>query len=742
MSYFIKVILFLQCFVFAMPAMASSGGGAEHAIPGTDISSILLPNAEQKQNTEIPDPTSLKLNWWDYFEVKDPQEFSQRISAASQQLYSLLPRLSEQDHETASALINNIIMHFNTLLAAKQQKPIEPPIPQPFLQTYTIEQQLEINHKIKLTALEKKNEEEDLEHIKERINKLQKHLDNLLVPYLAQSKPSVEKMIAGLQIMANKTALASAQEQLKQVYKQLEIHNTRLNLLQKELEASKDLLNFKQFDANKLEADIKSAEMELDRRQAEVIKLENTAYMSVTQNPGERNARNLFNQKLIHASTVRSLAWTRLAFQNLKYNLYMHLNKQFNASHKEIHDKLKDWSEHLEKIAHQAEEWKKGALREQDRVRQDYASLIAQHEPSDSKQIKLNQARRQESLETLSTLQLLDDEIFNSRWLIDQLDNYIRVNSSFIEISWINVTTAFSKTWEFIDSCLNYTLFKIGGLPITLLSLLRIVIILILSFLASKVLRTTLLSFGKTRGNVTASTLYTLGRLVHYFALIIGTLLALVSIGFDFSNLVLVASALTLGLGFGLQSFANNFICGLSILFERNLKIGDYIELQSGTHGKVTEIHVQNTVICTADGVEIVIPNSELTNHTLINYTMNNDYRRLNIHFCVSSHADKNLVRKLVAEAAKRVPCTTSDSQHGAPQVWLKKFDKYTLEFSLAVWVNYKHKSYTDSKEADYLWEIETALREHDIPLTSSSPTILLSYDKHLAELPMPTPGI
>lgn len=739
MSYLIKIILAINCFIFALPSICP-GSSAESLVFGENISSVIQSNSET-QNVEIPDPASLKLNWWDYFDVKEPYEFSQRIGTISQHLHSLLPRLSGEEQETATALINHIIMHFNSLLAAKQQPQPESPTPQPFLQSYTIEQQIEINHRIKIATIEKKNDEEDLENMKERINKMQKHLDSLLVPYLAQNKPSSEKAVAGLEIMANKAALASAQEQMKQMYKRLEIQNTRISLWQKELAASEELLNFKQFDAHKLEADIKAAEIELDRKQNELLKLENSAYEVASQNPNEKNTRHLFNQKLIKAAATRSLSWTRLAFQNLKYNLYMHLNKRLNTSHKEMYEKLKEWNEHLEKISLQAKEWKKATLREQDRLRQDYAALVAQHEPSDSKLTKLNLARRQESLDTLSMLQLLEYEISNSYWIIERLDHYIKTDSSYFQIGWINLSNAFSKTWEFIVSCFNYTLFKIGELPITPLSLSRIAIILVISFLLSKVLRTALMTFSKNRGNVTASTLYTLGRLVHYFALIIGLLLALISIGFDFSSLFLVASALTLGIGFGLQSFANNFICGLCILFERNLKVGDYIELQSGTYGKVTEIHVQNTVICTSDGVEIVIPNSELTNHTLINYTMNNDFRRLNITFAVASDADKNLVRKIVSEAAKRVPCTAPASEYGPAQVWLKKFDKYSLEFCLAVWVNYKQKSYTDSKEADYLWEIETALKQHDIPLTSTSPTVLLAYPNQRIEVPIPLEG-
>lgn len=710
--------------------------GAESIILGDDITSIIQP-AEKQQKAEMPDPSNLKLNWWEYFEINDAQELAQRMTTMNQYLYSLLPRLNGQEHEKATALINNTIMHLNALLSAKQQAPMVSPIPQPFLNSYTIEQQIELNHKIQLASIEKKNEQEDLEHLKERVTKLKKHLDNLMVPYLSKTKSSIDKMLAGLEIMDAKASLASSQELVKQSTKRFEIQKTKVSLLEAELNAAKELLNVKQFNVNQLEAEIVNAQKDLDKKQADVIKLENNAYNSPNNSASDRDNRHLHSQKLVHAAARRSLAWTKLAFYNLKYNLYMHVNKHFNESNKEMSEKLKDWKEQLDKITHQASIWKKSALREQDRVRHDYASLIAQQEGNDSNLIRLNQARRQESLETLSTLQHLEDEVFNAHWLIDLLENHIRSNSSFAEVTWMNITASLSNLWSSIDSALNYSLFTIGELPITLMSIFRIVFIITISFFLSKLIRSTLIGLGGRRNQMTASTLYTLARLAHYLTLIFGAIIALMSIGFDFSNLMLLASALTLGIGFGLQSFANNFICGLRILFERNIKIGDYIELQSGTYGKVTEIHVQNTVICTSDGIEIVVPNSELANHTLINYTMNNDYRRLNITFSVASDADKNLVRKIVSEAAQHVPCAAPIAKHGFPQVWLKKFDKYSLEFCLAVWVNYKAKSFSDSREADFLWEIESTLKAHKIPLTSSSPTILLTSGTQLIELPI-----
>ena len=163
MKKLLNLIIFVVCVAFAFPTVTFASG-TESLILGDDIASLVQP-AEQP-TPEMPDPTALKLNWWDYFEVKNSQELSQRISASSQNLYTLLARLSPQEQETATAFINNIMMHFSALLAIKQQPPIESPTPQPFLQTYTIEQQLELNHKIKIATLEKKNEEEDLENLR------------------------------------------------------------------------------------------------------------------------------------------------------------------------------------------------------------------------------------------------------------------------------------------------------------------------------------------------------------------------------------------------------------------------------------------------------------------------------------------------------------------------------------------------------------------------------------------------
>ena len=137
------------------------------------------------------------------------------------------------------------------------------------------------------------------------------------------------------------------------------------------MDAAKELLNIKQFNTNQLETEIRNAQKEFDKKQADLVKLENAAITTTINSAADKDSRHLHSQKVIHAAALRYLAWTKLAFSNLKYNLYMHVNKHFNESNKEMAVKLKEWKNHLEKITHQAAVWKKNALREQDRVRHD-----------------------------------------------------------------------------------------------------------------------------------------------------------------------------------------------------------------------------------------------------------------------------------------------------------------------------------------------------------------------------------
>ncbi len=261
------------------------------------------------------------------------------------------------------------------------------------------------------------------------------------------------------------------------------------------------------------------------------------------------------------------------------------------------------------------------------------------------------------------------------------------------------------------------TLFQVGDIAVTVGAIIRFVLIVVAAWWLSKIVQAAMSRVATFRPNFGQAALYTVNRLMHYVILTIGFLVALSSVGIDFSKLALFASALGVGIGFGLQNLISNFVAGLLLLFEKSLKIGDYIELQSGIVGAVREIRIRSTLITTNDNVDIVVPNSEFVNGHVMNWTMRDVNRRIHVPFGVAYGSDKELVRKAVLEAAEATPHTLLDDEKRKPQVWLTEFGDSSVNFELIVWLNSEAVKRYGAVRADYLWEIDTALKKYDIEI-------------------------
>ena len=152
-------------------------------------------------------------------------------------------------------------------------------------------------------------------------------------------------------------------------------------------------------------------------------------------------------------------------------------------------------------------------------------------------------------------------------------------------------------------------------------------------------------------------------------------------------------------------------------IFEKSLKIGDFVELQSGISGEVREIKVRSTVINTNDNVDIVVPNSEFMVTDVTNWTLTEAYRRIHIPFKVAYGSDKDAVRKAGLEAAEKLPHTLLGVPGRNPGVWLVSFADSSLDFELVVWVTPRAVKRPGAVHAAYMWEIETALRKHGVEI-------------------------
>jgi small-conductance mechanosensitive channel len=198
---------------------------------------------------------------------------------------------------------------------------------------------------------------------------------------------------------------------------------------------------------------------------------------------------------------------------------------------------------------------------------------------------------------------------------------------------------------------------------------------------------------------------------VHYLILAGAILLALDLVGIPIGKFTLFAGALGVGLGFGLQAIFSNFISGLILLFDKSLKVGDFVELDAELRGTVRDIKIRATRITTNDNIDVLVPNSEFVSGRVVNWTHGSFNRRIRVPFSVAYGVDKELVKKAALEAAARVPFTLATEGAQRPQVWLVGFGESAVDFILAVWLTEEAARRNAAIKAAYLWELDTSLK-------------------------------
>ncbi|WP_425408677.1 mechanosensitive ion channel domain-containing protein [Hyphococcus sp.] len=226
--------------------------------------------------------------------------------------------------------------------------------------------------------------------------------------------------------------------------------------------------------------------------------------------------------------------------------------------------------------------------------------------------------------------------------------------------------------------------FNIGGFHVPSIAKLFYAILVFIILMAV----TRLVQSGLKRGPLAHSRAdigvqNSLTTLVGYAGLVIAMFFGISALGFDLSNLALIAGALSVGIGFGLQSIVNNFVSGLILLFERPIKVGDWIITNSG-EGTVKKISVRSTEIETFDRSSIIIPNSELISSAVTNWTHKNKLGRITVPVGVSYNADPELVRDILMKCAKEEELIVS---YPEPFVTWMDFGASSLDFELRAYL-------------------------------------------------------
>ncbi len=164
-----------------------------------------------------------------------------------------------------------------------------------------------------------------------------------------------------------------------------------------------------------------------------------------------------------------------------------------------------------------------------------------------------------------------------------------------------------------------------------------------------------------------------------YAGYIIAAGFALTTAGLEFSNLAIIAGALGVGIGFGLQSIVNNFVSGLILLAERPIRVGDWVSIPAG-EGLVKKINVRATEIETFDGCSIIVPNSNLITEPVKNWTHSDTMGRFTVNVSVAYDSDAEKVKELLLQLTKAHPNVLT---YPEPVVTLQKFGTYSLDFEI-----------------------------------------------------------
>jgi len=191
----------------------------------------------------------------------------------------------------------------------------------------------------------------------------------------------------------------------------------------------------------------------------------------------------------------------------------------------------------------------------------------------------------------------------------------------------------------------------------------------------------------------------------------LGFALALSAAGMDFSRVALFAGAFSVGLGFGLQTVVNNFVSGLILLFERPIQIGDMIEVGE-LRGEVRRIGARSSTVRTFDGAEVIVPNANLISEPVVNWTLSDRRRRLDLEVGVAYGTDPEIVLDLLRGAAE---ANSSVLDTPAPEALFLGFGDSSLNFRLRVWIPRFEESYTIRSEMGVA--INAALRNAAIPI-------------------------
>lgn len=667
-------------------------------------------DVEETETVDIPDLDSLHSTGWSYFDVPRP-EIDARSDAFFASIEEQLGDLSPQNEEIANSLLQTVRDNMAAYIALLDDPEITAKkLDSPHM-SYDVGQLLQLARDAREAQASANEEQIEVEREERILAGATRRRDTAFETYV-DAEVGDERWLTGLRLLQARSAQAISERRLEILTLRYEHATSYADAISERVDVAKERLATT-MDEDGLAALVeKVAERQeaVDEAREKLREAELAASGLEFDTPEGRSQQRLIQQRMLDARLDMALEETALA-QAVGMRWWVETQLDTGANLDNLTNRMLGWKEYLRVIDSQIPEWRQATEEE---------LLAVQGISRDNlnrASLRLLDQRSGTAQATLSKVGELGSAIADLRLIMSALDDAAAERAgafgSFLSNIKIGLKTAYIRTTGLAD----VTLFSIGEAPVTGGDILRVLIIMIAAMLLSRGIRHAIRRVGQGESSGTQASLYTVGRLTHYFIIILAVFIALSSVGIDFGNLALVAGALSVGIGFGLQSIVNNFVSGLIILFEHSLRVGDYIELDTGLTGTVKSINVRSTLINTNDNIDIVVPNSEFVTARLQNWTLGERILRVRIPFGVAYGSDKELVRQAALEAAAEVPYTLTHMKGREPDAWLTEFGDNSLNFLLLVWVNRQGARRPTRTRSAYLWALESKLTEYGIEI-------------------------
>ncbi|GEM_PF-258540 len=656
--------------------------------------------------------------------------------------------------QTALDSLNNLHFRHLRLLSELQQKasapPAEPAIEPPF-DLADIEQVNEYLTKLEQAIEQAKSEQAD---IQKRLDSLQSQLGTLISEYTqarnqnTASPDAIEKLAQIYNYQTEYAILKLKQKRLQVLLEQLTAkkteYQTKLPLLIKDLKVSQETLKKLKEKLAKQEKNLQAIKTANSKKiqsiNKQILKAEQAMdnigiKLTQTHDPKEIQALNL--DKTLQLTRLKKAQYEKyllaqkefsgqLQLINTQFTLnWLHAYLQKSLLPNRLKEVLREWSERTKTLAKRIQANRQLAQSlEQDQLELS-ASLqnTADIAVNDRTTRRLISNLRKEITATEPILKklaaTLEENAVNGENTLSKINRIANILKSQLDIlqrarQWLEVH--FKSQWDSFKNVLYYPIWSIGGTAFTLAVLFKIIFYITLGIWFLRFLRGRLVHILTRKLNVSEGAAYSIATLVYYAGGLIVLLTSLTWAGFNLNQLVIVLGALGVGIGFGLQTIANNFMSGMILLIDRTLTVGDVIKLQDGTRGKVKKLAMRYTVVRTNSGEDLIVPNSELISNRVTSLTYDDYYLRLEVPFGVSYDSDPKLVKKIGLEVARTVRHTVIDPLH-QPNVVFKGFGDSSLDFELRVWIMFPAALRPTATRSDYYYALHEALTEAGIEI-------------------------